>query len=126
MGCPSGLNMPMGMPWYSMLKRRRPVQGCQPNFGRAGVYIAEEVALIMREKLIHLQFLCTDQFKRLQHLLKEKKQCYLHNYKAEQEALGSSLSGESSGQRRREVKASKMSSVVWSALWNESLMTQAS
>ncbi|OWK16852.1 KANSL2, partial [Cervus elaphus hippelaphus] len=33
----------------------------------------EEVALIMREKLIRLQSLYIDQFKRLQHLLKEKK-----------------------------------------------------
>uniref|UniRef100_A0A8C3NLC0 KAT8 regulatory NSL complex subunit 2 n=1 Tax=Geospiza parvula TaxID=87175 RepID=A0A8C3NLC0_GEOPR len=39
----------------------------------AGVYTAEEVALIMREKLIRLQSLYIDQFKRLQHLLKEKK-----------------------------------------------------
>ncbi|KAJ7317810.1 hypothetical protein JRQ81_003972 [Phrynocephalus forsythii] len=34
----------------------------------AGVYTAEEVALIMREKLIRLQSLYIDQFKRLQHL----------------------------------------------------------
>ncbi|XP_038608988.1 KAT8 regulatory NSL complex subunit 2 isoform X1 [Tachyglossus aculeatus] len=57
----------------------------------AGVYTAEEVALIMREKLIRLQSLYIDQFKRLQHLLKEKKRRYLHSRKAEHEALGSSL-----------------------------------
>lgn len=57
----------------------------------AGVYTAEEVALIMREKLIRLQSLYIDQFKRLQHLLKEKKRRYLHNRKVEHEALGSSL-----------------------------------
>ncbi|XP_044535200.1 KAT8 regulatory NSL complex subunit 2 [Gracilinanus agilis] len=57
----------------------------------AGVYTAEEVALIMREKLIRLQSLYIDQFKRLQHLLKEKKRHYLHNRKAEHEALGNSL-----------------------------------
>lgn len=57
-------------------------------FRHAGVYTAEEVALIMREKLIRLQSLYIDQFKRLQHLLKEKKRRYLHNRKVEHEALG--------------------------------------
>ncbi|XP_029974154.1 KAT8 regulatory NSL complex subunit 2 [Salarias fasciatus] len=57
----------------------------------AGVYTAEEVALITREKLIRLQSLYIDQFKRLQHLLKEKKRRYLHNRKVEHEMLGSSL-----------------------------------
>ncbi|XP_053155792.1 KAT8 regulatory NSL complex subunit 2 isoform X2 [Hemicordylus capensis] len=57
----------------------------------AGVYTAEEVALIMREKLIRLQSLYIDQFKRLQHLLKEKKRRYLHSRKVEHEAIGSSL-----------------------------------
>ncbi|XP_062246978.1 KAT8 regulatory NSL complex subunit 2 [Platichthys flesus] len=57
----------------------------------AGVYTAEEVALITREKLIRLQSLYIDQFKRLQHLLKEKKRRYLHNRKVEHESLGSGL-----------------------------------
>uniref|UniRef100_A0A8C4ZEC2 KAT8 regulatory NSL complex subunit 2 n=1 Tax=Gadus morhua TaxID=8049 RepID=A0A8C4ZEC2_GADMO len=57
----------------------------------AGVYTAEEVALITREKLIRLQSLYIDQFKRLQHLLKEKKRRYLHNRKVEHESIGSSL-----------------------------------
>ncbi|XP_053704931.1 KAT8 regulatory NSL complex subunit 2 isoform X1 [Synchiropus splendidus] len=57
----------------------------------AGVYTAEEVALITREKLIRLQSLYIDQFKRLQHLLKEKKRRYLHNRKSEHESIGSSL-----------------------------------
>ncbi|XP_040510742.1 KAT8 regulatory NSL complex subunit 2 isoform X2 [Gallus gallus] len=57
----------------------------------AGVYTAEEVALIMREKLIRLQSLYIDQFKRLQHLLKEKKRRFLHSRKAEHDAVGSSL-----------------------------------
>ncbi|KAM9343598.1 KAT8 regulatory NSL complex subunit 2 isoform 2-T2 [Pholidichthys leucotaenia] len=57
----------------------------------AGVYTAEEVALITRDKLIRLQSLYIDQFKRLQHLLKEKKRKYLHGRKVEQEALGGSL-----------------------------------
>lgn len=54
----------------------------------AGVYTAEEVALIAREKLIRLQSLYIDQFKRLQHLLKEKKRRYLHSRKVEHETLG--------------------------------------
>ncbi|XP_044142936.1 KAT8 regulatory NSL complex subunit 2 [Bufo gargarizans] len=57
----------------------------------AGVYTAEEVTLIMREKLIRLQSLYIDQFKRLQHLLKEKKRNYLHSVKTEHETIGSSL-----------------------------------
>ncbi|CAH2224132.1 KAT8 regulatory NSL complex subunit 2 isoform X1 [Pelobates cultripes] len=57
----------------------------------AGVYTAEEVTLIMREKLIRLQSLYIDQFKRLQHLLKEKKRNYLHSLKAENETIGSNL-----------------------------------
>ncbi|OCT95610.1 hypothetical protein XELAEV_18013297mg [Xenopus laevis] len=57
----------------------------------AGVYTAEEVTLIMREKLIRLQSLYIDQFKRLQHLLKEKKRNYLHTLKTEHETVGSSL-----------------------------------
>ncbi|KFP80048.1 KAT8 regulatory NSL complex subunit 2, partial [Acanthisitta chloris] len=54
----------------------------------AGVYTAEEVALIMREKLIRLQSLYIDQFKRLQHLLKEKKRQFLHSRRGEHEAIG--------------------------------------
>ncbi|KAG5837998.1 hypothetical protein ANANG_G00219110 [Anguilla anguilla] len=57
----------------------------------AGVYTAEEVALITREKLIRLQSLYIDQFKRLQHLLKEKKRRYLHSRKVEHDTVGSSL-----------------------------------
>ncbi|XP_012676236.1 KAT8 regulatory NSL complex subunit 2 [Clupea harengus] len=57
----------------------------------AGVYTAEEVALITREKLIRLQSLYIDQFKRLQHLLKEKKRRYLHSRKLEHDTISSSL-----------------------------------
>lgn len=46
------------------------------------------MALITREKLIRLQSLYIDQFKRLQHLLKEKKRRYLHSRKVEHESLG--------------------------------------
>lgn len=54
----------------------------------AGVYTAEEVALIMRDKLIRLQSLYIDQFKRLQHVMKEKRRKYLQTSKQEREALG--------------------------------------
>jgi hypothetical protein len=54
----------------------------------AGVYTAEEVALIMRDKLIRLQSLYIDQFKRLQHVMKEKRRKYLQTTKQEREALG--------------------------------------
>ncbi|XP_041097455.1 KAT8 regulatory NSL complex subunit 2 [Polyodon spathula] len=57
----------------------------------AGVFTAEEVALITREKLIRLQSLYIDQFKRLQHLLREKKRRYLHSRRVEHETIGSSL-----------------------------------
>ncbi|XP_023654702.2 KAT8 regulatory NSL complex subunit 2 [Paramormyrops kingsleyae] len=57
----------------------------------AGVYTAEEVALITREKLIRLQSLYIEQFKRLQYLLKEKRRRYLHSRKVEHETIGSSL-----------------------------------
>ena len=52
------------------------------------MYTAEEVALIMRDKLIRLQSLYIDQFKRLQHIMKEKRRKYLHTHKQEKETLG--------------------------------------
>lgn len=61
---------------------------CVCSCRHAGVYTAEEVALITREKLIRLQSLYIDQFKRLQHLLKEKKRRYLHNRKIEHDTIG--------------------------------------
>lgn len=84
--------------------------------------MAEEVALIMDEKLTHLQSLYIDQFKQLQHLLKEKKHLYLHNCKVEHEVLGSSRL---TGQKTRELKAIKISPMVLSTLWSGSLATQA-
>lgn len=57
-------------------------------YRHAGVYTAEEVALIMRDKLIRLQSLYIDQFKRLQHVMKEKRRKYLQTSKQEREALG--------------------------------------
>ncbi|XP_011503393.1 PREDICTED: KAT8 regulatory NSL complex subunit 2 isoform X2 [Ceratosolen solmsi marchali] len=53
----------------------------------AGVYTAEEVVYITREKLMRLQSLYIDQFKRLQYTLKEKRRKYLHALKKEKETL---------------------------------------
>jgi len=47
-------------------------------FRHAGVYTAEEIALVFRDKLIRLQSLYIDQFKRLHHRLREKRRQYLH------------------------------------------------
>ncbi|KAK2186076.1 hypothetical protein NP493_204g09021 [Ridgeia piscesae] len=55
----------------------------------AGVYTAEEVALITRDKLIRLQSLYIDQFKRLQHVMRERRRRYLQTVKIEKQALGS-------------------------------------
>ncbi|XP_067144693.1 KAT8 regulatory NSL complex subunit 2-like [Centruroides vittatus] len=54
----------------------------------AGVYTAEEVAMITRDKLIKLQSLYIDQFKRLQHILREKRRLYVRTVKSEKETLG--------------------------------------
>ncbi|OXB51655.1 UNVERIFIED_CONTAM: hypothetical protein H355_014961, partial [Colinus virginianus] len=48
----------------------------------------------MREKLIRLQSLYIDQFKRLQHLLKERKRRYLHSSKAEHDAAHTTRSSQ--------------------------------
>ncbi|XP_044591059.1 KAT8 regulatory NSL complex subunit 2 isoform X2 [Cotesia glomerata] len=53
----------------------------------AGVFTAEEVIYIAREKLIRLQALYIDQFKRLQYTLREKRRKYLHALKKEKETL---------------------------------------
>lgn len=42
------------------------------------MYTAEEIALVFRDKLIRLQSLYIDQFKRLHHRLREKRRQYLH------------------------------------------------
>ena len=54
----------------------------------AGVYAAEEVSLILRDKMLRLQNLYIEQFKRFQYLLKEKKKKYLINKKIEKEING--------------------------------------
>jgi len=57
-------------------------------FRHAGVYTAEEVALVMRDKLIRLQSLYIEQFKRLQHVMKERRRKYLHTFHKERENFG--------------------------------------
>lgn len=56
-------------------------------FKHAGVYTAEEVTLLTRDKLIRLQSLYIEQFRRLQHALKERRIRYLHALKREKETL---------------------------------------
>jgi len=58
------------------------------NFLRhAGIFTAEEVIYITREKLIRLQSLYIDQFRRLQYVLREKRRKYLLALKKEKETL---------------------------------------
>jgi len=54
----------------------------------AGVYAAEEVSLILREKMLRLQALYIEQFKRFQYLLKEKKKKYLLSLRHEKDIQG--------------------------------------
>ena len=51
----------------------------------AGVYTPEEVVLLTRDKLIKLQALYVDQFKRLHHQLKDARRRYLQGSKKEKE-----------------------------------------
>ncbi|XP_054004031.1 KAT8 regulatory NSL complex subunit 2 isoform X4 [Hylaeus anthracinus] len=53
----------------------------------AGIFTAEEVIYIAREKLIRLQSLYIEQFRRLQYTLREKRRKYLHALKKEKETL---------------------------------------
>ncbi|XP_033218634.1 KAT8 regulatory NSL complex subunit 2 isoform X2 [Belonocnema kinseyi] len=53
----------------------------------AGIFTAEEVIYIAREKLIRLQSLYIDQFRRLQYTMREKRRKYLHALKKEKETL---------------------------------------
>ncbi|XP_054268722.1 uncharacterized protein LOC128990398 [Macrosteles quadrilineatus] len=53
----------------------------------AGTYTAEEVTIIIKDKMLRLQSLYIDQFRRLHHLLKEKRRRYLHTLKKEKETL---------------------------------------
>ena len=51
----------------------------------AGVYTAEEVSLILRDKMLRLQSLYIDQFKHLQYLFKEKYKKYIQSLQVESE-----------------------------------------
>ena len=53
----------------------------------AGVYTSEEAMQVTRDKLIRLQSLYIEQFRRLQHVLRERRRNYLHSLKREKESL---------------------------------------
>lgn len=57
------------------------------SFRYSGVYTAEEVTVVVKDKMIRLQSLYIDQFRRLQHLLKERRRKYLYTLKKEKETL---------------------------------------
>ena len=57
-------------------------------YRHAGTYTPEEVALITKDKLIRLQSLYIEQFKRLQHVMRENRRKYIHTAKLERETLG--------------------------------------
>ncbi|GAB6031975.1 KAT8 regulatory NSL complex subunit 2 [Chamberlinius hualienensis] len=64
----------------------------ESSLRHAGVYTVEEATQIARDKLIRLQSLYIAQFKRLQHVLQEKRRKYLHNLKLEKETFGNCVS----------------------------------
>jgi len=64
----------------------------------AAVYTAEEVAVIFRDKLIRLQSLYIDQFKRLHHVLREKRRDYLHAKRRHRESTSVGMTDELSNQ----------------------------
>lgn len=56
-------------------------------YRHAGVYTSEEAMQVTRDKLIRLQSLYIEQFRRLQHVLRERRRKYLHSLKREKESL---------------------------------------
>lgn len=58
---------------------------CEDPLKHANVYTAEEITLIARDKLIKLQSLYIEEYRYLQHLLKEKRRKYLHSLRREKE-----------------------------------------
>lgn len=54
------------------------------------MFTAEEAALMLRDKLIRLQSIYIGQFKRLQHILRERRRKYLKSVKQERELYGMS------------------------------------
>ncbi|ELU01608.1 hypothetical protein CAPTEDRAFT_163655 [Capitella teleta] len=73
----------------------------EDSLKHAGIYTAEEVALTTRDKLIRLQSLYIDQFKRLQNVMKDKRRNYLHQLKQEKDAIGNIHSTEEDPLERR-------------------------
>ncbi|KAL3286902.1 hypothetical protein HHI36_001388 [Cryptolaemus montrouzieri] len=53
----------------------------------ANVHTAEEITAITRDKLIRLQSLYIEEYRHLQHILKEKRRKYLHSLKRERNML---------------------------------------
>lgn len=53
----------------------------------AGVFTAEEVALQLRDKLIRLQSLYIEQYRRLQQVFRERRRVYIHSLRKEKESL---------------------------------------
>ncbi|XP_071446177.1 KAT8 regulatory NSL complex subunit 2 isoform X2 [Hetaerina americana] len=53
----------------------------------AGVFTAEEVALQLRDKLIRLQSLYIEQYRRLQQVFRESRRVYIHSVRKEKETL---------------------------------------
>ncbi|XP_030765708.1 KAT8 regulatory NSL complex subunit 2 isoform X2 [Sitophilus oryzae] len=51
----------------------------------ANVYTAEEISLLTRDKLVRLQSLYIEQYRYLQHVLREKRRKYLHSLRREKE-----------------------------------------
>lgn len=55
------------------------------NCRHANVYTAEEITSVTRDKLIRLQSLYIEQYKHLQHLLREQRRKYLYALRKEKE-----------------------------------------
>ncbi|XP_071825207.1 KAT8 regulatory NSL complex subunit 2-like isoform X2 [Apostichopus japonicus] len=73
----------------------------------AEVYTAEEVALITRDKLIRLQSLYINQFKRLQYLMKEKRREYLSGLRKEIPLYGPNLGRMSDTKEKKRLRKLK-------------------
>ncbi|KAE8742684.1 hypothetical protein FOCC_FOCC011716 [Frankliniella occidentalis] len=69
----------------------------------AGVYTSEEAMQVTRDKLIRLQSLYIEQFRRLQHVLRERRRKYLHSLKREKESLSSISSQPRSSPREQKL-----------------------
>ncbi|XP_071943518.1 KAT8 regulatory NSL complex subunit 2-like [Antedon mediterranea] len=70
----------------------------------AGVYTAEEVALTTKEKLIRLQSLYINQFKRLQHVMREKRRKYLAERSIEEQTIGLNIGKVTDPREKKKLK----------------------